>query len=137
MGVGRALSPPVLAVDPGEVRIGLALSDPTGTIARPLTVLRHRSRAADAQAILSAAQEHGARSIVVGMALDREGRVGPQARRAQRLAEALRAATDLPVATWDETGSTEAARRGGQPDPMLDARAAAYILQDYLDALGT
>ncbi len=128
------LTPPILAVDPGEVRLGLAISDPSGVIARPLAVLRHRSRAADAAAIAAAANEHGAQSILIGLALDRDGQVGPQARRAQRLADALRAVTDLPVGTWGETLSTEAARRPGRADPMLDARAAAHILQDYLNA---
>jgi putative holliday junction resolvase len=125
---------PVLAIDPGEARIGLAISDPTGTIARPLEVVRHTSRAVDVQAILARAARHGAGAIVVGIALDSEGEIGPQARRGVRLAEALRERTDLPVESWDESGSTEAARRGGRDDPMLDARAAAVILQEYLDA---
>jgi putative Holliday junction resolvase len=128
------VSAPVLAVDPGEVRIGLAISDPTQSIARPLEVLRHVSRAADAQAILERAARHSADTIVVGLALDSEGEVGPQARRAVRLAEALRELTPLNIETWDESGSTEAARRNKRDDPLLDARAAAVILQEYLDA---
>ena len=128
------MSAPVLAVDPGEVRIGLAISDPTQTIARPLEVVRHVSRAADAQAILERAARHGADTIVIGLALDSEGEVGPQARRAVRLAEALRERTPLNVETWDESGSTVAARRNKRNDPLLDARAAAVILQEYLDA---
>lgn len=128
------MNAPVLAIDPGEARIGLAISDPTGTIARPLEVVRHTSRAADVQMILERAARHGAGAIVVGIALDSEGEIGPQARRGVRLAEALREQTKLPVESWDESGSTEAARRGGRDDPMLDARAAAVILQEYLDA---
>jgi putative Holliday junction resolvase len=128
------VSAPVLAVDPGEVRIGLAISDPTQTIARPLEVVRHVSRAADAQAILERAARHGADTIVIGLALDSEGEVGPQARRAVRLAGALRELTPLNVETWDESGSTIAARRNKRDDPLLDARAAAVILQEYLDA---
>jgi putative Holliday junction resolvase len=125
---------PVLSVDPGEVRIGLAISDPTRTIARPLEVMRHSSRAADALAILDRAARHGAGAIVIGVALNSEGEVGPQARRGLRLAEAIRQQTSLPVETWDESGSTQAARRGGRDDPMLDARAAAVILQEFLNA---
>ncbi len=125
---------PVLSVDPGEVRIGLAISDPTRTIARPLEVMRHTSRAADALAILERAARHGAGAIVIGVALNAEGEVGPQARRGLRLAEAIRQHTSLPVETWDESGSTQAARRGGRDDPMLDARAAAVILQEFLNA---
>ena len=123
----------VLAVDPGNVRIGLAISDPTGTIARPLSILRHTSRHEDAIAILKAAAEHEAGLIVVGVALDLEGEVGPQARRALRLVDVLSEEGDLPVTTWDESGSTQAAKRGSRRDKLLDARAAAVILQEYLD----
>ena len=125
---------PVLAVDPGEARIGLAISDPTGTIARPLEVVRHTARAADVQVILGRAARYAAKSILVGLALDSEGAIGPQARRGLRLAEALRAQTELPVDTYDESDSTQAARRAGRDDPMLDARAAAVFLQEYLNA---
>lgn len=128
------LSGPVLAVDPGDVRIGLAVSDPSGTVARPLAVLQHRSRAADATAILRTATEHTATAIVVGLALDQEGMVGPQARKALRLVEALRIEGGIPVVTWDESGTTQAVARGGDRDPLVDARAAAALLQDFLDA---
>jgi putative holliday junction resolvase len=124
----------VLAVDPGEVRLGVAVSDPGGTIARPLTVIRHSARARDAQAIADLALENAAQSIVIGLALDADGRVGPQARRALRLVEALREITDLPIETFDETGTTQAAAGLGSPSTPLDARAAAVLLQEYLDA---
>lgn len=124
----------VLAVDPGEVRLGVAISDPTASIARPLTVIRHTNRRMDALKIAETAAEHSVDQIVVGVAFDQDGRPGPQARRAQRLIEAIRLETDLPVDSWDESGSTVAAtslpRRGAE----LDARAAAVILQEYLDA---
>ncbi len=124
----------ILAVDPGEVRLGLAISDPTGTIARPLLVLRHISRREDALRILDLASKHDVVKILVGIALNLEGKVGPQARKGLRLAEALRTEGDLPVLTWDESGSTQAAQRNRGRDPMLDARAAAFFLQEYLDA---
>lgn len=124
----------VLAVDPGERRIGLALSDPTRLLARPLQVLAHVSRPQDAQAIAEAAERHSASLILIGLALDQEGEAGPQARKALRLAEAVRSATDLPVETWDESGTTRMAIQQGGDDDLLDARAAAFILQDYLDA---
>lgn len=124
----------VLAVDPGDVWIGLAVSDPTGTIARPLRVLRHRSRAEDAAAILRVAAAEGVSRIVVGVPYNVEGEPGPQARKALRLLEALRAKTDLPVEPWDETGSTQAVTRRGRRDESVHARAAAAILQDYLQA---
>ncbi len=132
----------VLAVDPGEKRIGIALSDPTGTIASPLTVLAHASRTVDAAAIAQLAAEHGAEMIVVGQALDAENQPTLQSRRAARLAGSIRGQTSLPVVLWDESGSTQAARsariamgvsrkkRRGHMDDL----AAAVILQDYLDA---
>jgi len=132
----------ILAVDPGEKRLGIALSDPTGTIAGPLTVLEHVARQVDAAAIAQLAAKNGAGLIVIGQAIDDDNQPTPQSRKAQRLAEAIRAQTGLPVELWDETGSTQAAqqarlalgvsrrkRRG-----HLDDLAATVILQDYLDA---
>ena len=132
----------ILAVDPGEKRIGLALSDPSGTIANPLTVLAHRSRPVDAAAIASLALEHQAELIVVGQALDEENLPTLQGRRAARLAEAIRLQTTLPVVLWDESGSTQAARSARlalgasrrKRSGHLDDLAATYLLQTYLDA---
>ncbi len=124
----------IMAVDPGEVRVGLAISDPTGTIARPLLVLKHISRHEDALRILDLASKHDVAKILVGIAMNEEGKVGSQARVGLRLADVLRTEGDLPVLTWDESGSTQAAQRIRGRDPMLDARAAAFFLQEYLDA---
>lgn len=123
----------VLAVDPGEVRLGLAVSDPTGLIARPLQVIAHETRQLDARNIARIAADHEVETIIVGVALDQEGEPGPQARRSLRLIEALKLETDLPIEAWDESGSTQtaAALKGHGAD--LDARAAAVILQEYLD----
>lgn len=123
----------VLAVDPGEVRIGLAISDPLGVVARPLTVINHTSRADDARRIAEEARLQGADLILVGVALDQDGQVGHQARRNLRLVEALKEQTDLPVHTWDESGTTRRAIEIGGEDDALDARAAAVMLQEYLD----
>jgi putative Holliday junction resolvase len=132
----------ILAVDPGEKRLGLALSDPSGAIASPLTILEHISRPLDAARIAQIAAEHQAGEIVIGQALDDEGQPTFEGRRARRLAAAVRAQTDLPVILWDESGSTQAAwaarlamgasrrRRRGHQDEL----AAAIILQSYLDA---
>lgn len=132
----------VLAVDPGEKRLGIALSDPSGTIAGPLTVLQHVSRVVDAASIAALAAEHGAERIVIGEALDADGGQTPQARHAARLAEALREQTSLPVELWDESGSTQAARASRiamgvsrrKRSGHLDDIAATVILQSYLDA---
>jgi putative Holliday junction resolvase len=132
----------VMAVDPGEKRIGLAISDPTGTIANPLAVIKHVSRLVDAASIAQMAEENQASLIVVGQALDVEGQPTPQSRRGARLANAIRTQTEIPVELWDESGSTQAARAARlamgvsrrKRSGHLDDLAATYILQDYLDA---
>ncbi len=132
----------VLAVDPGEKRMGVAISDPSGTIANPLSVIVHVSRPVDAATIAQLAQEQAAVKIVIGQPLDAEGLPGPQARRAARLAEAVQGQTDLPVILWDESGSTQNARAARiamgvsrrKRRGHLDDLAATYILQTYLDA---
>lgn len=132
----------ILAVDHGEKRIGLALSDPTGSIASPLMTLQHVSRAIDATQVAALAAEHGVERIVVGQSFDEDGHPNLAGRRAARFAEALRRQTGLPVELWDEAFSTQAAReariqmgvsrkkRAGH----LDELAATLILQSYLDA---
>ena len=132
----------ILAVDPGEKNLGIALSDPTGVIANPLTVLRHVARPIDAAHIAQLAAEHAAALIVVGQALNAEGAEPPQSRRAARLAEAIRTQTDLPVVLWDESDSTQIARAARAAMGVslrkrrghMDDLAAAVILQSYLDA---
>ncbi len=133
----------ILAIDPGEKRIGVAISDPTGALARPLTVIKHVARAVDAASIVQLAVDNEAGRIVVGAALDDEGEPTPQSRRAERLAEAIRLQTDLPVELWDESGSTQAARqtliemgvRRNKRRGHQDHLAASFILQSYLDSL--
>jgi len=131
----------ILAVDPGEKKLGIAISDPTGTIANPLTIIKHNSRTIDAAAIAQLATENQVDKIIVGQALDEDNQPTPEGRRAARLAEAVRSQTSLPVEMWDESDSTQAVwsaraqmgvsrhkRRG-----HLDDLAATYILQTYLD----
>ena len=132
----------VLAVDHGEKRIGLAISDPTGTIANPMTVIKHISRAIDAAQVATVASEHGAGLIVIGQSFDEDGQPNLAGRRAARFAEALREQTDLPVELWDESFSTQKARTARiqmgvshkQRAGHLDEIAATIILQSYLDA---
>jgi len=131
----------ILAVDPGAKRIGIAISDPSGTIANPLTVLKHVSRPVDAAAIAQLAAEMQVGLIVVGQAIDEEGMPTVQGRSAARLAAAIRQQTDIPVVLWDESDSTIAARQARlalnvprrKRSGHLDELAAAYILQSYLD----
>jgi putative holliday junction resolvase len=135
----------VLAIDPGEKRLGIAVSDPSGTIANPLTVIRHSARAVDAATIAQLAGEQGVGLIVVGQALDEDGQPTPEGRRAGRLAEAIRQQTDLPIVLWDESDSTKAAQNARrvmgasrrQRHGHLDEIAATYILQTFLDSSGS
>jgi len=126
--------PRIMAIDPGEARIGVALTDPTGSIAKPLTILAHISRAADAAAIRELADQQQVALILVGLPLDSEGRVGPQARRSLRLVEALRSICAVPIETWDESGTTRLALQSGKRGEPSDARAAAHLLQDFVDS---
>lgn len=132
----------LLAVDPGDKRIGLAISDPTGTISRPLRVIKHEARHKDAQKIVDIAHDEDVEIIVVGQALDSDGQVGHQARKSQRLADAISAKTNCRVEMWDESGTTQSAiqsrivmgvsrkKRKGH----LDDVAASIMLQEYLIA---
>lgn len=131
-----------IAVDPGAKNIGIAVSDPTGTIANPLTIIKHTSRSADASSIVNLAKEHSAARIVVGQSLDEQGLPTFEGRRAARLAAEIRSQTDLPVELWDESYSTLTAHQAqielGLPRRKraadLDDLAAVVILQSYLDA---
>jgi putative Holliday junction resolvase len=132
----------ILAVDPGERKIGLAISDPVGIAARPLATFDHTARMEDAARIVAVAQEHDAQMIVVGMALEASGQVGPAARHSERLAAALRELTTLPIVLHDESLSTQIAhdamlasgRKQHARRTQIHAASAAAILQSYLDA---
>jgi putative Holliday junction resolvase len=131
-----------LAVDPGDRYIGVAVSDPAGLFARPLTTLLHEARARDAGRLAALAEEHGVDGILVGQALDDEGEAGPQARKSARLAEALRASTSRPVLLVDESGSSRAAqalllaagKKRRARREQEHAAAAAALLQSFRDA---
>jgi len=130
-----------MAVDPGKKHIGVAISDPTETIATPLTVLKHISRPLDAASIANLAQQYQVGLIVMGRSLDEEGLPTPQSRLAERLAEAIQQQCDLPVTMYDESFSTQQARQARidmgtsrrKRRGHLDDLAAAVILQSFLD----
>lgn len=133
----------VLSLDVGDRRVGVAVSDPLGLWARPLTVITRRSRQEDYRAIARLAREHEAARIVVGHPLSMDGQVGPQALRVERYAAGLAEYLDIPVVLWDERLSTAEAERLLQESGetwrqyrgRIDAVAAAVILQSYLDAV--
>ena len=132
----------VMALDLGERRIGVAISDPTRTLARSLCVLERRSKQEDFTAIAELVREHGVDLVVVGHPRSLDGTIGPQARRVQRYADALAEVLPVPLILWDERLSTstaeqlmiEAGRPARKRRKRIDAVAAAVILQDYLDA---
>ncbi len=131
----------ILGVDPGDKNIGIAISDPTGSIANPLTVIKHVSRNEDAQAIVRLANENQVGLIVIGQNLDQDGIPTFQGRKAARLGGAIKAHTDIQVKFWDESGSTQSARQARiemdvprrKRSGHLDELAATVILQSYLD----
>lgn len=130
----------ILAVDHGEKRIGLALSDPTASIASPFKMIEHVSRLMDAAQVATLAQENDVGLIVIGQSFDEEGLPNLAGRRAAKFAQALREQTSIPIILWDESLSTQDARaaqielgvsrkkRAGHHDSL----AAVVILQSYL-----
>jgi putative Holliday junction resolvase len=135
-----------LGLDFGERRVGVAISDPTGTIARPLHVLVRASREEDFAAIAAIVAEHDVELVVVGQPLSLDGAEGPQARRVAGYAAALADALPVEVISWDERFTTATAdevlrqtrkekdRRRARSGGEIDAIAAAVILQSYLDS---
>jgi putative Holliday junction resolvase len=121
----------VIALDYGAARTGVAVTDATGTIARPVGVVE-RAASEDGLAALGAiVREHGAERVVVGMPLTLRGEQGAQARETEAFVGALRGVVDVPVETYDERFTTALAARGsGESDE--DARAAAHLLESYL-----
>jgi putative Holliday junction resolvase len=131
----------ILAVDHGEKRIGLAISDSTGTIANPLKVIEHVSRVLDAAQVADIAVQNHVELIVVGQSFDEDGKPNLAGRRAARFAEALKAQTQIPIVMQDESFSTQSARAARIEMGVsrknrvghLDEFAATIILQSYLD----
>jgi putative Holliday junction resolvase len=133
----------LLALDLGQVRIGVAVCDEAGMLASPLTVLqRQPTRAADFAAVAELVRREHAVGVLVGMPAADTSAAGPegegtQARWTRRYAGRLAGALDVPVAFWDETlTSVDAAGllREGGGRVGVDAAAAALILSDFLDA---
>ncbi len=132
----------ILAVDHGEKRIGLALSDPTGTLAGPLTVIKHVSRLMDAAQVANIASENEVELIIVGQSFDEDGAPNLAGRRAAKFADALREQTQIPVELFDEAFSTRDARAAviemGVPRRKRaghhDSLAAVMILRSYIES---
>lgn len=116
----------VLALDFGSARTGVAVSDPTGTVARPVGVVERAATDAGFARLLAVIAEEGPERLVVGLPLTLKGEHGEQARATSAFVERLRDAVAVPVETFDERFTTVLA--GGD-----DARAAAHILSGYLE----
>lgn len=136
----------LLALDVGDRRVGVAVSDLAGLIATPLAVIQRSSKVQDFAKIARLVREQGVGKLVIGHPLNADGSAGPQAQRVERYAVALSEALGLEglsvqVIMWDEYGSTQRAQalmidagRGAKArHRRIDAAAAAVILQDYLD----
>ena len=131
----------VLAVDWGSKRLGIAISDPTGTLARPLCVIEHSSRLENAHKILEIANNYKVEMIVIGVNYDDQLEPTYSGRSAMRLLKEIQSNTSIMIIPWNEAGSTLAAissrhelgvkrkKRKGHHDSI----AAALILQDFLD----
>lgn len=131
-----------MGLDVGDKRIGVALSDEGALIASPRETLERRGNRKDIAHLLDLARREEVSEILVGMPWKLDGSSGPQAEKVSRFVEALRAATSIPINTWDERLSTIGAERAmieadvsrAKRRGALDRVAAALILQSYLDA---
>jgi putative Holliday junction resolvase len=118
----------VVALDFGSARTGVAASDPTGTLARPVTIVERAATPDGFAKLLAVIEAEGAELVVVGMPLTLRGAHGEQADETTAFVERLRAAIPVPVETYDERFTSVLA--GGD-----DARAAAHLLSGYLERL--
>ena len=121
----------VLALDHGSARCGVAVSDPTGTLATPLPVVERPDTKKGLAAVAGLVEELGAERVVVGFPLTLAGDEGHQAAEARTFAEKLERRVSVPVELHDERLTTRLAERtGGEGD--ADSRAAAHLLESYL-----
>ena len=121
----------VLALDYGSARTGVAVSDPTGTVARPLGVVERAASEDGIARLVELAREEDVERIVVGLPITLRGEHGAQAEETDRFVELLRAAVGLPVESFDERFTTKLAE-AGENQAEQDAVAAAHLLSSYL-----
>lgn len=116
----------VVALDYGRARTGVAVSDPTGTLARPAGVVERAASKEGLQRLREIVEREGAEKVVVGLPLTLRGERGEQAQETERFVEALRRAISVPVEYYDERFTSTLAEGD-------DARAAAHLLSSYLE----
>ena len=134
----------IMCLDYGERRIGVAITDPTGTIAQPLpTITRRLGKRPPYRKIQDLIQRYEPETIVVGLPTETSGQEGEQAARVREFGEGLAKRTTVPIDYWDERFTSDRARRelarlgervSGRDKGRIDAVAAALILRSYLDA---
>lgn len=132
----------IMAVDLGLARTGLAISDPSETLASPLGTIPERKEDRLLQRVAACAAEQGAQAVVVGYPRNMDGSRGESARRAEAFAQSLEEVSGLPVTLWDERLTTVSAAgylnqtdtRGKKRKAVIDTVAATIILQDYLES---
>jgi len=131
----------LMGIDPGEKRIGISISDPSGTISRPLLIIQHTSYNTSAQQIIELCQQKEIGKVIIGISYDENGEATFSGRKALRLGEALLTLSEIPVIYWDEEGTTKRAQRSRIEMGVkrkkrlghLDDVAACILLQSYID----
>ncbi len=131
----------ILAVDYGDTRTGLAISDRTEFLATPVGTVTERNAERLAQKVADSAKEQGAELIVVGLPINMNGTRGPRAEKCEAFAQMLKELVDCPVEMWDERSTTVTAHnilnttnvRGKARKAVVDTVAASIILESYLD----
>ena len=131
----------ILAVDYGDTRTGLAISDKTEFLATPVGTVTERNAERLAQKVADSAKEQGAELIVVGLPINMNGTRGPRAEKCEAFAQMLKELVDCPVEMWDERSTTVTAHnilnttnvRGKARKAVVDTVAASIILESYLD----
>jgi putative Holliday junction resolvase len=121
----------VLALDYGRARTGVAVSDPTGQVARPLCVIERAATQAGITRVAELVRDEGVDRVVVGLPLTLTGERGEQARETERFVQGLRTVVTVPVESFDERFTTDLAEQTGATAPQ-DALAAAHLLTSYL-----
>ncbi len=122
----------VLALDFGSARCGVAITDPSGTIASPLPVVRKAATPSGIKRIASLVAERGVERVVLGLPIGLSGRETAQTKETRRFCEQLRAAVPVPVDLYDERFTTRMAERDHDARADEDSRAAAHLLSGWL-----
>ena len=131
----------IMAIDYGDARTGVALSDPTGFLAGQTFLIKSRKEDVVLEELAALAQKQGAEELVMGYPRNMDGTLGPRAEKYAAFAERLKERTGLPLTLWDERRTTvdahrilfDAGKNGKKRKKTVDAVAASLILEGYLE----